>query len=120
MRGGGACSGDGNMRQRGKIVYCIALAIYVWSKLAVGYTRANGDGARVFVQDNRIELLQGNLVFDAIGNSVERMPRPERPQFAATFHNLLHFFDGLRRMQMIGTILVIASPIGAMRGWRFT
>ena len=49
MRGGGACARDGNMGQRGQVVYGKTLAIDVRRELAVGDASADGNGTRLWI-----------------------------------------------------------------------
>src|SRR6476661_9886630 len=120
MGGGGACARDRNMRQGGQVVHGKTQAIDVRSKLAIGDASAHSDSSRLWIERHLVEKLQRDLIFPAVRDPVERMARAQCLQLAALLYDLLDFLYRPGKMQPVGTVLVVARPIGAGRGLLLT
>ena len=87
----------------------------VGGELAVGYASAYGDGDGLGVEVYLVELLEGDLVFGAVGDAVEGVARAKGSEFGAAFDDLLDLFDGCGLVEIVGVEGVISSPVGARR-----
>src|SRR5260370_5654258 len=114
MGRGSARTNNGDMRQRGQVVHREAMAIKIRSKLAIRHTSANGHCARLRVKFHSVELLQRYLIVAAVGDPIEGVPSTQRLQLAAALHHLLDLLRVLRKVQVVGMVLVVAGPVGSM------
>ena len=81
--------------------------------MAVGYAGAYGDGVGFGVEVDLVELLEGDLVFGAVGDAVERVAGAQGSEFGAAFDYLLDFFDGCGLVEIVGMKGVVSGPVGA-------
>ncbi len=86
----------------------VSLTLKIWRQLAIGDACSYGHGACLAIQDHLVEMGQGNLILRAIGNPVEGVASPERPELAAALYHLLHFLDGLWLVQPVGAVSVVS------------
>ncbi len=114
--GGGAGSDDGDVRERGEVVEGVAAGVDVGSELAVGDAGSDGDGAGFRVEVHLVELLEGDLVFGAVGDAVEGVAGAEGSEFGAGFDDVLDFFDGVGLVEIVGVEGVVSGPVGSGGG----
>jgi hypothetical protein len=76
--------------------------------LAIGNACSYSYGARLAIEDNLVEVGQGDLILGAVGDPIKGVSSAQRSQFAAALHYLLYLFDGLRLMQSVGAVGVIS------------
>ena len=84
--------------------------------MAVGDASAYGDGVGVGVEVYVVELLEGDLVFSAVGYAVEGVARTEGSEFGGGFDDVLDFFDGAGLVEIVGVEGVVSGPVGAGSG----
>ncbi len=72
--------------------------------------------SRVGVEVYLVELLEGDLVFGAVGDAVEGVARAEGSEFGAAFDDLLDLFDGCGLVEIVGVKGVVSGPVGSGRG----
>ena len=85
---GGDRSGDGDVRERGKIVQGEAARIDDRRELAVSDTGADGNGAGVVVDVDLVEVLERDLILRAVGDAVEGVARAEGAELVATLDDV--------------------------------
>ncbi len=117
MGGGGASSGDGNVRERGEIVEREAFGVEERGELAVGDAGVDGDGASLGVErDDFVERFQERKAFLLSAMSLKQWREPRTFSLGCFLTKSWICSLGLGDVEIFGAVFEVAGPIGEFVG----
>ena len=89
-------------------------AINVGRHLTVGNAGPDCYRFRLGIEFDLVEMFERDLFNGTVGDAIEGVTRPERPEMRALANTVPHVFNSICEVEVLGTVRVIPGPVRAV------